>query len=108
MEQGGILYWSELYPDVGNLNVNDGLNCIIPVGIKYISVKEVWEPILARSGRYMGVWEEYDLSQAEVVQAIQILEGLSDESELPAEWVRCAADFLKNSLILGKAIALAV
>ena len=108
MEQGGILYWSELYPDVGNLNVNDGRNCIIPVEIKYASVKEVWEPVLARSCRCMGVWEEYDLSLAEVVQAIEILEGLSDESELPVEWVRRAADFLKNSLILGKAIALAV
>ncbi|MBZ9749465.1 hypothetical protein K7W42_01180 [Deinococcus sp. HMF7604] len=108
MEQGGVLYWSELYPDSGNLNGSDERSCFIPASIKYLTMDELWQPILEPSGRYLGSYEEYDLTESEMKLALEKLSGAAALSELPDDWCKEAAHFLKNSLALAKDVSLAL
>ncbi len=108
MEQGGVIYWSELYPDYGKIDGSDDRNVIILPEQKLDLMRLIFYPLGYELNIDISTWEEYDVKATELPILISILERANPEGKILTDWVRKTTTFVKNAYHLNKNLSIAL
>ena len=108
MEQGGIMYWSELYPGIGLIDDYDERNIFIPEGIKYKLLDIIRNKLEDLIGSRISVWEEYDLIASDLPRFLDILEEVDTPEKELSDWIDKAKIFLLRAISFKKDISIAL
>lgn len=98
MEQGGILYWRELYPDVGLIDGSDFRNILIPANIKYQLIDHLLKSVGYRLGFRITSWEEYCIPWQDVGVLLEALVNSESSDPDVRAWVAKAIPFVETAL----------
>ena len=108
METGGCIYWSELYPDVGELDGSDTRNILYSFEMKYELIDIVFKPLGKLLDFEIRTWEKYDLDVVDLPYLIDILKNTQTSKELVSKWLSRATEFVELALKSNKKLSFTV
>lgn len=108
MEQGGVLYWSELYPSAGILDGTDGRNVIIPASVKYELMEIVFTGLGDKLGFSVSAWEDYDIPWVDLPTLQTCLREARGSNETVQNWLIQALSFVEVAMAEGKDLSVAL
>lgn len=108
MKPGGIIYWRELYPDVGSIDGTDHRSLIIPFDVKYELLDKVFKDLGNALGYRISDYEEYPLPAVELRILLNLLRNAQNLSDAAHQWVQQAITFIETAISKNKTLGLAI
>lgn len=108
MGQGGVLYWRELYPDIGLTDGTDHRNLLIPADIKYELIDKIFVLLEKDLGCRVSDYEEYPLSEKVIKSLLELLNNVHNLSYEAQQWTQRAVPFIETAIDTGKTLGLAI
>lgn len=108
MGLGGVLYWRELYPDIGLTDGTDHRNLLLPAGIKYELINKIFAFLEDVLGYKVSDYEDYEMSENSLNVLLGLLKNASDLSHEAQIWSQQAIAFVDATINKGKTLGLAI